>query len=240
MIIDILTLFPEMFEGVLNSSIIKRAIDKNVVTINIHDFRTYSNNKHKKVDDTPYGGGAGMLLTLQPIVDCLKAINYKEAKVLLTTPSGSTYNQEKAKSLSEENRIIIICGHYEGIDARIENYIDEEVSIGDFVLTGGEIASLAILDSVIRLLPEAINASSIEDESFSYNLLEYPQYTKPASFDGFDVPSQLVNGNHEEIRKFRRYTSLKKTFSLRPDLLDKVMLTKEDKMFLNEISKSIK
>lgn len=236
MIIDVLTLFPENIESFINSSIIKRVIEKKIVTINVHNFRDYSINKHHKVDDTPYGGGAGMLITLQPIVDCLKSIKgYDKAYKIITTPAGKTYNQNVAKELSKKEHIIIICGHYEGIDERILNYVDEEISIGDYVLTGGEIASLAILDSVVRLLPNAISSLSIVDESFNDNLLEYAQYTKPASFDGYKVPDVLISGNHEEIRKYRRYSSLLKTYTKRPELLDNVNLSKEDLEMLKSI-----
>lgn len=236
MIIDILTLFPEMFTGIINNSIIKRTIEKGLVKINIHDFREYSTNKHKKVDDTPYGGGAGMLLTMQPIVDCLKDIEgYQNAKKILTSASGKKYNQSKVEKLSQEKHLIILCGHYEGVDYRINNYMDEEISIGDFILTGGEIAALTIIDSVIRLLPEALTKESIIEESFSSSILEYPQFTKPAVFDGYKVPDVLVSGNHEEIRKYRRYTALKKTYHNRPDLLTAAFLTSEDKKFLEKI-----
>lgn len=234
--IDILTLFPEMFDGVLNQSIIKRAREKGHVEINVINFRTFADNKHQKVDDTPYGGGAGMVLTIQPLVSCLESIpNFKSATKILTTPSGHTYNQNKAKSLSEKKHLIIICGHYEGIDERILNYIDEEISIGDYVLTGGEIAALAIIDSVIRLIPNVINKESITEESFSDNLLEYPQYTKPYEYKGLKVPDVLISGNHEEIRKFRRFEALKKTYLRRPDLLEKAKLNNEDINFLNKI-----
>lgn len=235
--IDILTLFPEMFSGILESSIVKRAIDKRIVSIELHDFREYSKNKHKKVDDTVYGGGAGMLLALQPIVDCLKDVRSDAAKVILTSASGNKYNQQKAIELSKEEHLVIVCGHYEGIDARIHHFIDEEISVGDFVLTGGEIPSLAILDSVIRLLPGAIREESYIEESFWDNLLEYPQYTKPAEFDGLLVPEVLTSGNHEEIRKFRRYKALEKTYKMRPDLLEQAQLTKEDLKFLEEIKR---
>ncbi|HEY8444501.1 MAG TPA: tRNA (guanosine(37)-N1)-methyltransferase TrmD [Bacilli bacterium] len=238
--IDILTLFPEMFTGVINSSIIKRAIDKGIVQVNIHNFRDYSLNKHQKVDDTPYGGGAGMVLTLQPLVDCLKAIpNYDKAYKVLTSASGALYNQKKASDLSKREHLVVICGHYEGVDERITHYIDEELSIGDYVLTGGEIPALTIIDSVIRLLPEAISEESTIEESYTSGLLEYPQYTKPAIYDGLEVPSVLVSGNHEEIRKFRRYQALKKTYLRRPDLLNNVSLTKEDLNFLELIKKDL-
>ncbi len=240
MIIDILTIFPEMFEGIINSSIIKRAIDKKLVTINVHDFRSFSANKHHNVDDTIYGGGAGMLVMCQPVIDCLKSIDgYQKAYKIITSAQGTKYNQVKAEELSEKNHIIIVCGHYEGIDNRVLNYIDEEISIGDYILTGGEIASCAIMDSIIRLIPTAITAPSIEDESFVTGLLEYPQYTKPSVYDGYSVPSVLVNGNHEEIRKFRKFESLKKTYYKRPDLLINYNADDLDKLYLQAIKNGI-
>ncbi len=241
MIIDVLTIFPEMFTGIFSSSILKRAIEMNHVQINIHDFREFTSNRHGKVDDTSYGGGAGMLLNVQPIVECLKSIpNYKDAYKIITSPCGSKYNQEKAKSLSQKNHLIFICGHYEGFDERIINYVDEEISIGDYILTGGEIASLAMIDSIVRLIPNVITKESIEEESFSNVLLEYPQYTKPAEYDGLKVPSVLLNGNHEEIRKYRRFESLKRTYERRKDLLENIKLNEEDKYFLSLIIKGIK
>lgn len=236
MIIDILTLFPEMFDGILNSSIIKRAIEKGVVQVRVIDYRTYSKDKHHKVDDTIYGGGAGMLISVEPVVNCLKDIDgYDKALKLITSPTGKVFNQEYAKKLAKLDHIIIVCGHYEGIDARISNYIDEEVSIGDYILTGGEVASMAIIDSVIRLIPGAITDLSTIEESFSDNLLEYDQFTKPASFDGYDVPYVLTNGNHEEIRKWRRRNSIEKTFKFRPDLICEDKLNKEDLGIIAEL-----
>ncbi|HNZ77272.1 MAG TPA: tRNA (guanosine(37)-N1)-methyltransferase TrmD [Bacilli bacterium] len=240
MIIDILTLFPKMFEGIINSSIIKRAIEKQVITINIHDFRQYSEKKNWQVDDYSYGGGAGMIIGVQPIVDCLRSIpNFSEAKKIITTPCGLPYSQEKAISYANEKHLIIVCGHYEGIDNRITHYIDEEVSIGDFILTGGEIAALAIVDSVVRLIPQVLgNEESIEVESFDNDLLEFPQYTRPVDFEGHVVPEVLLSGNHENIRQWRRFKSLENTFKNRPDLLAKAKLTKEDKKFLEMIEKN--
>lgn len=236
--IDILTIFPEMFTNVISSSIIKRAIEKEIVDIHIHDFRTFSSNKHNKVDDTPYGGGAGMVLSLQPILDCLFAIpNYQKALKILTSAGGLVYNQETAHSYANHEHIIIICGHYEGIDARILNYIDVENSIGDCILTGGEIPAMVIIDSIIRLLPNVISNESIVDESFNNNLLEYDQYTKPPIYNDLSVPDVLMSGNHEEIRKYRRYSSLKNTLVKRPDLLEKAKLTKEDQKILLQIIK---
>lgn len=240
MIIDIITIFPEMFEGIINSSIIKRTIEKEIIKINVHDFRNYTENKHKKVDDTIYGGGAGMLIQCQPVIDTLKSIKgYNEAYKIITSAQGNKFNQNKARQLSEQNHLIIICGHYEGIDNRVLNYVDEEISIGDFILTGGEIPALAIIDSIIRLLPDAITDLSIEDESFEMGLLEYPQYTKPYEYDGYKVPDVLISGNHEEIRKYRKFESLKKTYFKRPDLLNNYCLDEEGLIFLNNIKEGI-
>ena len=240
MIIDIITIFPEMFEGIIKSSIIKRTIEKELITINVHDFRNYTTNKHKKVDDTIYGGGAGMLIQCQPIIDNLKSIEgYEKAHKIITSAQGNTFNQQKAKQLSKLDHIIIICGHYEGIDDRVLNYVDEEISIGDYILTGGEIPALAIIDSVIRLIPNAITDMSIEDESFEMGLLEYPQYTKPYEYDGYKVPDVLISGNHEEIRKYRKFESIKKTYFRRPDLLENNKLDKESLLFLENIKNNI-
>ena len=219
--IDIMTLFPEMFEGFVNSSIIKRAIEDNKVEINIINFRDYSKDPHHKVDDTPYGGGAGMVLAVQPIYDCLNAIKTDESKVILLTPDGKTFNEEEAFKLKEFKHIILICGHYEGFDERIRSLVDMEISIGDFVLTGGEIPAMAITDSVVRLIPGVIDEESFLNDSFNNNLLDYPTYTKPREFMGMKVPDVLVNGNHEEIRKYRYEEQLKRTREKRPDLLDK-------------------
>ena len=237
--IDILTLFPEMFEGVINSSISKRAVEKELIEVYVHDFREYSSKANKRVDDYSYGGGAGMIIEVQPVLDCLKSIpNWESAHKIITTPVAHTYSQKKAYSLSEKDHIIIVCGHYEGIDSRIMNFIDEGISIGDYILTGGEFAAMVIYDSVIRLIPEVLgNSESIVEESFSNDLLEFPQYTRPASFNGLDVPEVLISGNHENIRKWRRYKSLEATYKYRKDLLEKVELTKEDKIFLEEIKK---
>ena len=234
--IDILTLFPEIIESYVNSSIIKRAMESERVTINIHDFRLFATNKTHHVDDYSYGGGAGMIIEFKPIVECLKTIDgFKDAHKILTSPVGSAYNQRKAEELSKLDHIIIICGHYEGIDDRISYYIDEKISIGDYILTGGEVASLAIIDSIIRLIPDVISKESTDVESFNDDLLEYPQYTRPIEYDGHKVPDVLISGNHENIRKWRRFMSLKITLENRPDLLDKANLTKEDLGFLKLI-----
>jgi len=238
MIIDIVTIFPEMFEGFLKNSIIKRALEKELVQINVHDFRLFSTNKHHTVDDTTYGGGNGMLIACEPVVNCLKSINgYEKALKLITAPTGNVLNENKSIELSKMDHIIIVCGHYEGIDDRINYYIDEEISIGDYVLTGGEIPALAVIDSVVRLIPGVITEGSLIDESFTNGLLEYPQFTKPAVYDGHTVPDVLTNGNHEEIRKYRIYESLRKTYQKRKDLLEKFEFNDEQNFFMEYIEK---
>ena len=220
--IDILTIFPEMFEGVFSSSIIKRAVESQKVEINIIDFRKYTNDPHNKVDDTPYGGGAGMVLMPQPIFDCVESIKTDESKVILMTPSGIPYKQEQAYNLSVEKHLIIICGHYEGFDERIRTLADMEISIGDYVLTGGEIPAMAIVDSVVRLIPGVINERSHIEDSFNDNyLLDYPTYTKPRNFRGMEVPEVLLSGDHKKIDEYRKEESIKRTQELRPDLLEK-------------------
>lgn len=219
--IDILTLFPGMFNGFLKESIIGRAIKNNIVEINIYNFRDYSNDPHKKVDDYGYGGGAGMVLMPQPIYDCLMSIKDKDSYVIMMTPQGHKYNQKKAYEFSKKKHIIILCGHYEGFDERIRSFCDEEVSIGDFILTGGEIASQVIVDSVVRLLDGVITCESLKDESFNNNLLDYPVYTKPVSFNGMEVPQILLSGNHELINKWRYDKSIERTRIRRQDLLEK-------------------
>lgn len=235
--IDILTLFPDAINGVINTSILKRAIDKGTIEIFVHDYREYSSKKNKRVDDYSYGGGAGMVIEVQPIIDCLRNIpDYNSAYKIITAPIGTVYQQKKALELSKKEHIIIICGHYEGIDHRIMDYVDEAISIGDYILTGGEIASLAIIDSVVRLVPDVLgNNESIDVESFDDNLLEYPQYTRPEDFEGKRVPDVLISGNHEKIRQWRRFKSLEVTYKNRPDLLEKVEMTKEDEKFLELI-----
>ncbi len=235
--IDILTLFPNMFDSFFKESIIKRAIENNKVEINVIDFREYSKDPHKKVDDTPYGGGAGMVLTCQPIFDCVESIRTKDSKVILLTPSGKLFKQQMAYDLSKESHLIIICGHYEGFDERIKSICDIELSIGDYVLTGGEIPAMAISDSVIRLLDNAIKEESYKDDSYFNGLLEYPQYTRPVEYNGKTVPEVLLNGNHKLINEYRLKESLRKTYLRRPDLLENRVLTKEEERLLNEIKK---
>jgi len=219
--IDILTLFPEMFKDVFNESIIKRAKEQGLVNIKIHNFRDYSKDKHNKVDDTPYGGGCGMVLTCQPIFDCIDDIKTDDAKVILLTPDGKTYNQGIAYDLSKEKHIILICGHYEGFDERIRSICDLEISIGDYVLTGGEIAAMAIVDSITRLVPGVIEEQSHLNDSFNNNKLDYPTYTKPRVFRGMEVPEVLISGDHKKIDEYRRKEADKRTMERRPDLIKK-------------------
>ena len=219
--IDILSIFPDMFNGAFSESIIKRAIESNLVEINIHNFRDYTEDPHNKVDDTPYGGGAGMVLMCQPIVDCLEHIKTDDSYVILLTPSGKVYNQSMAYDLSKKKHLIFICGHYEGFDERITNFVDLELSIGDFVLTGGEIPTMVIVDSIVRLIPGVINEDSHIEDSFNDYLLDYPSYTKPRVYRGLEVPEVLVSGDHKKIDEWRHNESLKRTQDRRPDLLDK-------------------
>ena len=221
MIIDILTLFPDMFQGFLNESIIKRAIDKGLVKINIHNFRDYSPYKNKQVDDYPIGGGGGMVLMCEPIFNAIEDLKRDNTKVIMLTPSGSVYNQNMAKSLSREEHIILLCGHYEGFDERIKTIVDMEVSIGDYVLTGGEIPSMAITDSIVRLIPGVISSESLESESFNDNLLDYPNYTKPIEFRGMKVPDILLSGHHAKIDEYRHNEQIRLTEENRKDLLEK-------------------
>ena len=218
--IDILSIFPHMFDGFLNESIIKRAIQKKIVEINIHDFREFSKEPHKKVDDYQFGGGAGMILMPEPIYDCVESIRDDDSYIILMTPQGVSYNQKKANELKLKKHLIIICGHYEGFDERIRALADLEVSIGDYVLTGGELPSMVITDSIVRLLDGAIKEESTETESFNNGLLDYPVYTKPVNFRGMEVPSVLLSGHRENIKKWRYEESLKRTKERRPDILE--------------------
>jgi tRNA (guanine37-N1)-methyltransferase len=219
--IDILTLFPGMFDGFLNESIIKRSIQNKLVTINIHDIRNYSTDPHKKVDDYGFGGGAGMVLMPQPIFDAVKDLKKENSLVVMMTPQGKTYTQNDAYTLTKEKHIIIICGHYEGFDERIRSIVNVEFSIGDYVLTGGEIPSMVITDSVVRLIDGVILEDSHLNDSFNDNLLDYPVYTKPQNYNGMEVPEILLSGHHENIRKWREEQRLEKTKTRRPDLLKK-------------------
>lgn len=232
--ITILTLFPEMFDGFLTNSIIKRAIVKKVVEVNIVNIRDFTLDKYGRVDTPPIGGGAGLIMKCQPIVDALKSVSGPNTKKILLSPRGEKYSQQKATILAKEAEIVLVCGHYEGVDERVNNYIDETISIGDYVLTGGEIGAMAIADSIIRLQDGAITDVSLDEESFNDDLLEYPQYTEPREYDGHKVPEILYTGNHTAIEKFRRKESLKLTKKYRPDLFDKHELTKQDKKLLEE------
>ena len=220
--IDILTLFPNMFNGVFTESIIKRAIEKKLVEINIIDFRAYSNDPHGKVDDTPYGGGAGMVLACEPIYRAINDLKTKDSKVILLTPDGEVFEEKTAINLAKEKHLIVICGHYEGFDERIKSFVDMEISIGDYILTGGEIPAMAIVDTVTRLLPGVINERSYIDDSFyDTYLLDYPTYTKPQVFKGLEVPEILLSGNHQKIDEWRKNKSIEKTKERRPDLWEK-------------------
>ncbi|WP_346895734.1 tRNA (guanosine(37)-N1)-methyltransferase TrmD [Clostridium sp. UBA7503] len=239
--IDILTLFPEMFQ-VFNHSIIGNAMEKGILSINTTNIRDFSTNKHKKVDDYPYGGGAGMVMTPEPIVNSIKHLRENnKGKVIFLGPRGKTLNQELCKKLAKEEELIFLCGHYEGIDERVYKYIDMEISLGDFVLTGGEMACIPVVDSIARMIPGVLSCNeSYEEESFYEGLLEYPQYTRPFSFEGHEVPEVLISGHHENVRKWRRLKSLLITKERRSDLYKNVELTKEDKKLLENHHKKDK
>ncbi|OZU90341.1 tRNA (guanosine(37)-N1)-methyltransferase TrmD [Virgibacillus indicus] len=241
--IDILTLFPEMISGIFNSSILKKANEKNKFSYNLVNFRDYAANKHQKVDDYPYGGGAGMVLTAQPIFDAVAAITTEKQtnpRIILMSPQGEPYNQKKAEELAEEEHLLFICGHYEGYDERIREHLaTDEISIGDFVLTGGELGAMTVVDSVVRLLPDVLgNEKSAPEDSFSNGLLEHPHYTRPADFRGMKVPEILLSGHHAKIVQWRKRESLKRTLERRPDLLDKQNLSAEDQKILEALSKN--
>lgn len=221
MIIDILTLFPESF-SYLNSSILKRAQDKGILKINLIDIREFSKDKHKKCDDYPFGGGAGMLMSVQPIFGAVKSVQKENSYIVLPSPTGKTLNVDIAKELSKKEHLIFICGHYEGVDERVkEIFKPEEISIGDYVLTGGELSTMVIVDCISRFVDGVISSESLDEESFSKGMLEYPQYTRPADFMGYKVPEVLISGNHGEVEKWRKTQSEEKTKKNRPDLLKK-------------------
>lgn len=236
--IDILSLFPEMFNGPLTTSMIGKAQEKGIVNIDVTDFRDYTTNKQHHVDDTPYGGGAGMLLQAQPIFDALDAVQEKHptpGKVILLDPAGKKFDQNVAIELSNEEHLTFICGHYEGYDERIRTQVTDEISLGDYVLTGGELATMVIIDATVRLLPNVLgNQESASGDSFSDGLLEYPQYTRPAEFRGLKVPEVLMSGNHQKIAEWRKRESLRRTFLRRPDLLKNYSLTGQEKQWINE------
>ena len=222
MVFGIITLFPEIFESVFQKSIIGRAIDKKIIKVNFVSPRDFTHDRHKTVDDKPYGGGRGMVMRVDILTAALESIKPKPYSILLSA-SGKKYTQKTATGLSTKSSVALICGHYEGVDARLDKFVDEVISIGDFVLTGGEIAAMALVDSVTRLIPGVISEGSTETESFSptANLLEYPQYTRPKQFRGLKVPKVLLSGNHKEIAKWRQKEALKRTQKFRPDLLKK-------------------
>lgn len=217
--IDILTLFPESF-SYLDESILKRARQKGIIEINIVDIRSFSKDKHKKCDDYPFGGGAGMLMSVQPIYDAVKSVQMEKSKIIMPSPSGKLFNGEIAKNLAKEEHLIFICGHYEGVDQRVSDiFKPQEISIGDYVLTGGELASMVIIDALARQIDGVITKESLDEESFDDGNLEYPQYTRPQDFLGYKVPDVLVSGNHQEVARWRKEQALKRTNTVRPDLI---------------------
>jgi len=245
--IDVITIFPQMFKEIVQESILKRAQQKNIVKINVHNLRDFALDKHSTVDDHPYGGGAGMVLKPEPIFLAVEKILSRvkgkvKPRVILLSPQGQTFNQDKAKELSKEKHLLFICGHYEGVDERVkEEVITDEVSIGDYVLTGGELPAMVIIDSLVRLLPGVLHKrESFENDSFYQGLLDYPHYTRPQKFRGKSVPGLLLSGNHSRIRKWRRKKALENTLSKRPDLLETIRLCTEDKKILEELKRKTK
>lgn len=242
---DILTLFPDMFTGPLTESILKRAQAAGLIEIGIHNIRDYATDKHRTCDDSPYGGGAGMVMKAVPLAAAIRAVAHNEDElaekptVVFMTPDGEVFSQELAEELAGKKRLVFICGHYEGIDERVrETLIDREISIGDYVLTGGELAAMVVIDAVSRLVPDVLDAESIVEESHSDHLLEYPHYTRPAVWEGQEVPAVLLSGHHGEVAKWRRQQRLARTSKRRPDLLAKAQLTKQDRAFLNQLKKA--
>jgi tRNA (guanine37-N1)-methyltransferase len=236
---DVLSIFPEMFASPLNFSLLKKAQEKGLLNVCLHDIRNWADDKHKMTDDAPYGGGCGMVMKVEPVEKALAAIKSPEndSLVVLMTPQGETFDQKIAAKLAEKKQIIIICGRYEGVDERIrEHLVDREISIGDYILTGGELAALVLIDAVSRLIPDVLgNPESTLGESFSHNLLEYPQYTRPAEYKGWAVPEVLLSGNHAQIELWHKRESLKRTYQRRPDLLKKIKISAEDKKNLEKI-----
>lgn len=240
---DVITLFPKVIKAILSESILKRAIDKGILDIKVYNIRDFTEDRHHVVDDYPYGGGAGMVLKLEPIfraIDSLKKIE-EERLIIFLSPQGTTFNQKIAERLSKESRCLtFICGHYEGIDERVRAIVDEELSLGDYVLTGGELAAMTVIEASIRLIPGVLGdeRSALED-SFSEGLLDFPHYTRPSEFRGMKVPEVLLSGNHEEVRIWRRRESLRRTLERRPDLLERANLSEEDKKLLEEIKQTM-
>ncbi len=241
---DIFSLFPGMFESPFNDSLLKKALEKGLIEINLHDIRGYADGKHRMCDDYPYGGGGGMVMKVEPVVRAVESVVpvRSSASVVLLTPQGETFNQVVAEELSRFSQVVLICGHYEGVDERIrENLVDREISTGDYVLTGGELPAMIVVDAVSRLIPGVLsNRESALLDSFSTGLLEYPHYTRPREYRGWEVPDVLLSGNHNEINKWRRRESLKRTLNRRPDLLRKAELSEEDRKILEELKKGVR
>lgn len=238
--IDVLTLFPKMFEGPMTESILGKAIEKGLLDVQVTNFRDFSLNKHQQVDDYPYGGGAGMLLKVQPIADALTSIKAsepnKKQRIILLDPAGKQFNQSMAEDFATEEHLVFICGHYEGYDERIRSLVTDEISLGDYVLTGGELGAMVMIDATVRLLPDVLgNEDSAKGDSHSTGLLEHPQYTRPQNYEGLEVPSVLTNGNHKLIEEWKLKESLRRTFLRRPDMLEKMELSKEMESLLLEI-----
>ena len=233
--ITVLTLFKEQFDSFLNTSIISRILEKELCEVRVVDIRDYSKDKHRHVDDTPYGGGAGMLMRVDVLADAIRANRNDGTYVLLTSPKAKPYEENDAYRLLEKEDLMIVCGHYEGVDDRISDFIDENISIGDYVLTGGELPAMVVMDSIMRLINEGISSESLKEESYTDGLLEYPQYTRPFNFEGKEVPFVLTNGNHKEIRRYNLKGSLRETYLYRKDLLDKKELSDEEKELLEEV-----
>ena len=238
--IDVISIFPEMFPGPLGHSIIGRAQERGLLKLVIHNLRDYTTDKHRTVDDAPYGGGAGMVMKPEPIFRAVDFLQCREdSRIILLSPQGEVFNQGKAWELSKEKQLLLICGHYEGVDERVREYlVTDEISVGDYVLTGGEIPAMLLIDAVVRLLPGVLGKYySLQEESFTDNLLEYPHYTRPPEWQGMRVPPVLLSGHHEEIRLWRRRESLKRTLKRRPDLLENKIIPEEDQNLLQEIRK---
>ncbi|MEA3485103.1 MAG: tRNA (guanosine(37)-N1)-methyltransferase TrmD [Candidatus Aerophobetes bacterium] len=242
--VDIITLFPSMFEGPFEESMIKRAREKGILNIYVHNLRQFTHDKHRTVDDVPFGGGSGMVMKPEPIFEAVEKIK-KEAispmRVILLSPQGVAFNQEKAKELSREKSLILLCGHYEGVDERVKGHlVDEELSLGDYVLTGGELAAMVVVDAVARMLPGVLGCEeSAKEDSFYHGFLDYPHYTRPMEFKRWKVPKVLLSGNHQKIRRWRRKKMLEMTLKKRPDLLEETKLVEEDKELLSEIRNNL-
>ncbi len=235
MIIDIITIFPEFFESFKNTSIVKRAIEQGQVEVRCHQLRDYSKRKHQFVDDTPYGGGAGMLMQFPPFYEVIKALKTDETKVIYLSPQGQLFNQKRAILYATYKHLILLCGHYEGIDARVLEFVDEEISIGDYILTGGEIPAMIVTDAVVRLISGVIDSESRETDSLQQGWLKYPQYTKPDEYEGYTVPEVLKSGHHKNIEAWRQRESIKTTYLKRPDLIDQIDLNEQEKTILADI-----